>query len=160
TGIAQDHGLDFVELVDYQGTLISSAQYPARVGYKEEWVTQVADWHEVPAFLRKEELPDGFDLSLTVVRALPVEKKNLYVIGGKRMDGRFLASLVLPSGMRGLLYRNLDQIFPSAQLIDATDTLENPERLEPLINQIRKASQPAVNTMNWTGNAADAETFH
>jgi len=159
-GIAQDHGLDFVELVDYQGTLISSAQYPARVGYKEEWVTQVADWHEVPAFLRKEELPDGFDLSLTVVRALPVEKKNLYVIGGKRMDRRFLASLVLPSGMRALLYRNLDQNFSATQLIDANDTLQTPERLEPLINQIRKASQPAVNTMNWTGNAADAETFH
>jgi signal transduction histidine kinase len=159
-GIAQDHGLDFVELVDYQGTLISSAQYPARVGYKEDWVTQVADWHEVQPFLRKEELPDGFDLSLTVVRALPVEKKNLYVIGGKRMDRRFLASLVLPSGMRALLYRNLDQNFSASQLIDASDTLQSPERLEPLINQIRKASQPAVKTMDWTGNAADAETFH
>ncbi|HLK03976.1 MAG TPA: ATP-binding protein [Candidatus Acidoferrum sp.] len=159
-GIAQDHGLDFVELVDYQGTLISSAQYPARVGYKEDWVTQVNDWHEVPPFLRKEELPDGFDLSLTVVRALPVEKKNLYVIGGKRMDRRFLASLVLPAGMRALLYRNLDPNFSAAQLIDATDAPQNADRFEPLINQIRKASQPAVKTMDWTGNAADAEAFH
>ncbi|GAC1659699.1 MAG: hypothetical protein NVS9B12_13450 [Vulcanimicrobiaceae bacterium] len=159
-GIAQDHGLDFVELVDYQGTLISSAQYPARVGYKEDWVTQVADWHEVAPFLRKEELPDGFDLSLTVVRALPVEKKNLYVIGGKRMDRRFLASLVLPAGMRALLYRNLEQNFSAAQLVDASDTLQNGERLEPLINQIRKASQPAVKTVDWTGSAVDAETCH
>src|SRR2546430_625575 len=115
SGIAQDHGLDFVELVDYQGTLISSAQYPARVGYKEDWVTQVSDWHEVAPFLRKEELPDGFDLSLTVVRALPVEKKNLYIIGGKKMDKRFLASLVLPAGKGpAALPKLYAEFFPAA----------------------------------------------
>jgi len=160
SGIAQDHGLDFVELVDYQGTLISSAQYPARVGYKEEWVTQVSDWHEVAPFLRKEELPDGFDLSLTAVRALPVEKKNLYIIGGKKMDKRFLASLVLPAGMRALLYRNLEPNFSAAQLVDSNDTLQNPERLEPLINEIHKSAKPIIKTVDWNGNAADAETFH
>ena len=160
TGIAQDHGLDFVEIINFQGTLISSAQYPARVGYKEDWVTQVSDWREVPPFLRKEELPDGSDLSLTVVRTIAVEKKNLYIVGGKRMDRGFLASLVLPAGMRALLYRNLDPNFSASEIIDANDTLQNPERLEPLINQIRKQSQPLVETVNWTGNAADAETFH
>jgi len=160
SGIAQDHGLDFVELVDYQGTLISSAQYPARVGYKEDWVTQVSDWHEVAPFLRKEELPDGFDLSLTAVRALPVEKKNLYIIGGKKMDKRFLASLVLPAGMRALLYRNLEPNFSAAQLVDSNDTLQNPERLEPLINEIHKSAKPIIKTVDWNGNAADAETFH
>ena len=160
TGIAQDHGLDFVELVDYQGTLISSAQYPARVGYKEDWVTQVADWHEVAPFLRREELPDGSDLSLTAVRAISVEKKNLYIVGGKRMDRKLLASLVLPAGMRALLYRNLDQNFSPAQLIDANDTLQNPERFEALINQVRKQTQRVVKTVDWTGDAVDAETFH
>ena len=159
-GIAQDHGLDFVEIVNYQGTLISSAQYPARVGYKEDWVTQVKDWREVGPFLRKEELPDGFDLSLTVVRALPVAEKNLYIIGGKKMDRRLLASLVLPAGMRALLYRNLDPNFSTAQLIDSNDTLQNPERFESLINQVRKQPQPLVKTVDWTGDAVDAETFH
>jgi len=159
-GIAQDHGLDFVEIVNYQGTLISSAQYPARVGYKEDWVTQVKDWREVGPFLRKEELPDGFDLSLTVVRALPVAEKNLYIIGGKKMDRRLLASLVLPAGMRALLYRNLDPNFSAAQLIDSNDTLQNPERFESLINQVRKQPQPLVKTVDWTGDAVDAETFH
>jgi two-component system, NtrC family, nitrogen regulation sensor histidine kinase NtrY len=160
TGIAQDHGLDFVEIINFQGTLISSSQYPARAGYKEDWVTQVADWHEVSAFLRKEETADGFDLSLSVVRSYPVEKKNLYIVGGKRMDRRLLASLVLPAGMRALLYRNLEQNFSPAQLVDATDTLQNPERFESLINQVRKQTQPVVNTVDWTGDAADAETFH
>jgi len=160
TGIAQDHGLDFVEIINFQGTLISSAQYPARAGYKEDWVTQVSDWHDVPAFLRKEETADGSDLSLSVVRSYPVEKKNLYIVGGKRMDRRLLASLVLPSGMRALLYRNLEQNFSPTQLVDASDTLQNPERFESLINQVRNQSQPVVKTVDWTGDAADAETFH
>jgi signal transduction histidine kinase len=159
-GIAQDHGLDFVEIINFQGTLISSAQYPARAGYKEDWVTQVSDWHDVPAFLRKEETADGFDLSLSVVRSYPVEKKNLYIVGGKRMDRRLLASLVLPAGMRALLYRNLEQNFSPAQLVDASDTLQNPERFESLINQVRNQTQPVVKTVDWTGDAMDAETFH
>ena len=159
-GIAQDHGLDFVEIVSFQGTLISSSQYPARVGYKEDWVTQVKDWHAIGPFLHKEELPDGSDLSLTVVRALPVADKNLYFVVGKRLDRHFLASLVLPAGMRALLYRNLDPNFSAAQLIDSNDTLQNPERFEPLIDQIRTQTQPFVKTMDWSGDAADAETFH
>src|SRR5712664_3952669 len=43
-GVSQDHGLDFVEFVNSDGTLISSAQYPARVGYKNDWVTATPDW--------------------------------------------------------------------------------------------------------------------
>src|SRR5271166_3076768 len=70
TGAAQDHGLDFVEFVNADGTLISSAQYPARVGYKSDWVTATKDWKDSKAFLKKEELPDSVALSLTVVRTL------------------------------------------------------------------------------------------
>ena len=51
-----------------------------------------------------EELPDGVALSLSVVRMLPVGAKNFYIIGGRRLDQNFLASLVLPAGMRTLLY--------------------------------------------------------
>src|SRR6266705_4310720 len=59
TGSAQEHGLDYVECVNYDGVLISSAQFPARIGAKNDWVTSGNDWNENPAFLRKEELPDG-----------------------------------------------------------------------------------------------------
>jgi nitrogen fixation/metabolism regulation signal transduction histidine kinase len=62
--------------------------------------------------------------------------------------------------MRALLYRNLEQNFSPAQLVDASDTLQNPERFESLINQVRNQSQPVVKTVDWTGDAADAETFH
>src|SRR5258707_6773179 len=52
-GAAQEHGLNFMEFVIADGTLISSAQYPARVGYKETWVTNGKDWNGTEAFLRR-----------------------------------------------------------------------------------------------------------
>src|ERR1700756_1979076 len=86
-GVAQDHGMDFVELVNWDGTIISSAQYPARVGYKNDWVTATKDWRGTPAFLKREELPDGVALSLTAVRTVSGgNDKNLYIIGGRRLD--------------------------------------------------------------------------
>src|SRR3974377_142447 len=133
TGEAQAHNLEFVEFVNSDGVLISSAQYPARGGYKNEWVIATKNWDETPAFLRKEELPDGTALSLTAVRTQSVGDKVLYVIGGRRLDQNFLASLVLPTGMRALLYRNLDANFVPAALTDVSGAVQQADRFEPLI---------------------------
>ena len=163
-GSAQDHNLDFVQFVNSDGTLISSAQYPARVGYKDEWVTARKDWNDTPAFLRKEELPDGVELSLTVVRALPVGDKTLYIVGGRRVDQHFLASLALPEGMRALLYRNLEPNFASTALTDKDGAVAQADRFQPLIERVQKQSraqsEPLVQRIDWTSNAAESETFN
>ena len=160
TGAAQDQGLNFVEFVMYDGTLISSAHYPARVGYKNEWVTATKDWHDSATFLKREELSDGVALSLTAVRAAPVVEKPFYIIGGRRLDQTFLTSLVLPEGMRALLYRNLEQSFDSALLTDAAGEANHPERFAPIIERIQKQMQPLVQTIEWTSDPASAEMFH
>jgi two-component system nitrogen regulation sensor histidine kinase NtrY len=161
TGAAQDHGLDFVQFVNSDGTLISSAQYPSRVGYKNDWVASNKNWRDSHAFLNKEELPDGVALSLTVVRALPVGDKNFYIIGGRRLDQNFLASLVLPAGIRTLLYQNLAPGFAPTELSDAGGAVQNAERYAPLIEQSQKQPQrQVVGTINWDTDAASAETFH
>jgi signal transduction histidine kinase len=160
TGAAQDHGLDFVEFVNSDGTVISSAQYPARVGYKNDWVTAAKNWRESAAFLKKEDLPDGVALSLTVVRTLPVGEKNLYIIGGRRLDEKFLGSLVVPAGIRALLYRNLEPGFVSTALTHAGGPVQQAERFQPLIEEIQRDPQPVVRTIDWSADAADAETFH
>lgn len=160
-GAAQDHGLDFVEFVNWDGTIISSAQYPARVGYKNDWVTATKDWEDTPAFLKREELPDGVALSVTVVRTISGgNDKKLYVIGGRRLDQNFLASLVLPAGMRALLYLNLEPGFVSSALSDINGPVEQPERLQPLIEQIQRQPQSLVRTINWTRDVSSAEAFH
>ena len=160
TGAAQEQGLDFVEFVTSDGTLISSAQYRARVGYKEELVTATKDWRESHAFLRREELPDGVALSLIAVRTSPVVEKPFYIIGGRRLDQNFLSSLVLPEGMRALLYRNLETEFNSASLTDGAGEVSFADRFQPVIEKIQKQPAPLVETIEWTQDPASAEMFH
>src|SRR5438874_988542 len=159
-GAAQDHGLDFVELVNYDAMLISSAQYPSRVGYKNEWVTEKSDWSDSLAFLKKEELPTEVQLSLCSVRTQPNAPKPFYIIGGRRLDKNFLASLVLPTGMRALIYTNLDPSFAAASLLGDKIDADQAERFAPLVEQLQKQPQPVVRTIEWTRDPADAETFH
>jgi two-component system nitrogen regulation sensor histidine kinase NtrY len=162
TGAAQDHQLDFVELAASDGTVISSAQAPSHVGTKLEWLTATKDWNATPAFLKKEELPDGSALSLSAVRSLSGgNNKNLYIIGGRRLDQNFLSTLVLPSGMRALLYLNLDPGFSGGSLLSAgKDAVSQPERLQPLIEDVRRQPQTVTETISWGSDAASAETFH
>ena len=161
-GAAQTHNLDFVEFVNSDGTLVSSAQYPARVGYKNDWVTATKNWDGSNAFLKREELPDGVALSLTAVRTYAVGDKTIYIIGGRRLDQNFLASLVLPTGMRALLYRNLDPNFVPTSLTDASGAVPQADQFQPLMEQMQKQSQPEMveKTIQWTGDPASAETFH
>lgn len=160
TGAAQDHGLDFVQFINSDGTVISSAQYPSRVGYKNDWVAN-KNWRDSHAFLSKEELPDGVALALSVVRTLPVGDKNFYIIGGRRLDQNFLASLVLPGGMRTLLYQNLEPGFAPAELTGANGVAPHADRYLPLIERSQKQPQkPVSGTIDWTADAASAEAFH
>ncbi len=161
TGAAQDHGLDFVQFINTDGTLISSAQYPSRVGYKNDWILSNKNWRESGAFLNKEELPDGVALSLSVVRTLPVGDKNFYIVGGRRLDQNFLASLVLPVGMRTLLYQNLNPGFVPTELTDTGGAVSQPQRYAHLIEQTQNQPQkPAIGAINWTADPASAEAFH
>jgi two-component system, NtrC family, nitrogen regulation sensor histidine kinase NtrY len=161
-GAAQTHNLDFVEFVNADGALISSAQYPARVGYKNDWVTASKNWDNTGAFLKREELPDGSALSLTAVRTQTVGEKVVYIIGGRRLDQNFLASLVLPTGMRALLYRNLDPNFVPTSLTDANGPVQQADQFQALIEQFQKQAQPemVVKTIQWSSDPASAETFH
>jgi signal transduction histidine kinase len=159
-GAAQEHGLNFMEFVIADGTLISSAQYPARVGYKETWVTSGKDWNGTEAFLRREELPNEVAVALTAVRTQPNVTQPFYAIGGRRLDQNFLASLVAPAGMRTLLYLNLDPSFVPSDITSATGTVDQPERFAPIIEKIQNQPSPLVQTIQWNENAASAEVFH
>ena len=80
--LARTHGLDLLELVVPDGAIVSSAEWPARFGYKEEWLTQHRDWASRGPFLKREELPDGFTISLLAVGTATYGDRVLYVAGG------------------------------------------------------------------------------
>src|SRR6185436_1863286 len=59
SGLAQQQSLDLLSIAGPDTGLISSAHWPARFGYKEEWLAKPQEAQPAPAFLKREELADG-----------------------------------------------------------------------------------------------------
>jgi signal transduction histidine kinase len=158
TALAKAHGLDLLELVAGDGAIVSSAQWPARFGYKEAWLLAPVNWRAQPAFLKSEDLAEESVLALEAVRVPARGDSRLYIVAGRRLDETFLASLVLPSGMRALLYRSPGPVFSAHALSGASAA--DAQRLEPLIEQVLRQNTVATSEIQWTADAASAETFH
>jgi signal transduction histidine kinase len=126
--LAQEQSLDFLELVGPDGAIISSAEWPARFGYKEDWLAQPVDWKAQGVFLKKEELADGAALGLITVRVVKAGDKTLYVAGGQRLDKDFLDSLPVTDGLRLQIYRNFEP-------------RENPGPAATLVEDVRRESR-------------------
>ena len=175
-GLAAAHQLDFLELIAGDGTIISSAQWPARFGYKEQWVIAPIDWAAQGAFLKREDLADRVALGLMAVRVVTVGETRLYIVGGSRLDRDFLGSLVLPAGMRALLYREAApepgqgprtessptavSVTADARLVDAKGPFPWPNKLLPLIQHVERDPVETSATITWTSDPASAEVFH
>jgi two-component system, NtrC family, nitrogen regulation sensor histidine kinase NtrY len=136
--MASAQGLELLELVSGDGTIISSAEWPARFLYKEDWLTPTDT-----AVLRREELPGGMTLALSAVRVVNAGDRRLYVIGGQQLDEKLLSTVVLPKGMRVLLWRDLGG--------------NDLPGLGPLIERVKATKQEQTATI---GSGAAAETFH
>src|SRR6202040_2547732 len=160
-GIAQSQQLDFMDIVADDGTLISSSEWPARFGYKIDWVSGEPDWNSKGAFLGRVEMPDAVDLGLLAVRSVRVGDKRLFLIGGQRLDQKFLGTLVLPEGMRTLLYRNLEPGFVPAELTDPHGPASQSELFSPMIADVQKNRRELQRTIS-SGVAphTKSETFN
>jgi signal transduction histidine kinase len=163
--MSENYQLDFLELVDKRGIIISSAQWPAKFGYPDNAFENLAASAEQPAFLKQEELQDSTALGLFAVRASRVGERPVYVIGGRRLDKGFLAALNLSADMRTLLYQNRGEHFIPELLIDpgnnATTGGRRPaEKLAPLIEAVRQSNQEMTSVVHWSADQADDEVFH
>jgi signal transduction histidine kinase len=159
-GVSRAHQLDILDFAANDGSIISSSEWSARFGYKLSWVTQPEDWAARGSFLTKVETPEGPTLALMSVATVRVGDNNLYVAGGQRLGKEFLASLVLPAGMRALLYLNLAPSYQPVNLLDSTGPANDAERFAPILE--REQQQPGQQTakINWTSDPASAEIFH
>jgi two-component system, NtrC family, nitrogen regulation sensor histidine kinase NtrY len=163
--MAENYQLDFLELVDKRGIIISSAQWPAKFGYPDSAFESPAASAEQPFFLKQEELQDSTALGLFAVRASRVGERPVYVIGGRRLDKTFLAGLNQSADMRTLLYQNRGEHFISEQLIDpgtyaATVAARPADKLAPLIEAVRRSNQEMTSLVHWSADQADDEVFH
>ncbi len=159
-GVSQSHQLDFLDFVGNDGSIISSQESPARFGYKMDWVTQPQDWATRGAFLMKMDTQEGPQLGLISVSTVRVGDRNLYVVGGERLDQKFLSSLVLPAGTRALLYLNLDPEFQSANLLNEKGPAPDADRLAALVQREQKGPSPQSERIVWSVYPVDAEEFH
>jgi signal transduction histidine kinase len=145
--MAAAQGLDFVDLVAEDGTIISSAEWPARFGYRHRWAT--AQRRGTGAFLQAVELPRETALGLVAVRQVPSGSRTLYIAGGRRLDQQFLRALSLPDGVRAFLYRNVEPEVSRQQLIDASGQAPPAAQLDPLIARVRQTGQERAETIAW-----------
>jgi signal transduction histidine kinase len=159
-GVSQSHQLDFLDFVGTDGAIISSNEWPARFGYKMDWLTQPQDWSALGSFLAKVDTQDGPALGLMAVSTVRVGDRDLFILGGERLGKDFLNSLVLPPGMRALLYLDLDRDFQSTNLVDASGPVVDGERLATFIEREREVPREQSFKISWTPDRASLEAFH
>jgi signal transduction histidine kinase len=164
--MAESHQLDFLEFLDGRGTIISSAQWPAKFGYPETAFESLTAASGQSAFLKREELQDSSALGLFAVQATGVSEHPVYVIGGRRLDKNFLSALDLPADMRVLLYQNRSDHFSSDSLLDPSvpgpgpDAARPADKLAPLIESVRQHNQEMTGIAAWSSDQGDEEVFH
>jgi two-component system, NtrC family, nitrogen regulation sensor histidine kinase NtrY len=161
--LAGQQQLDFLELVDHSGIILSSAQWQAKFGYPETAISETttsASAAPAGAFLKREELPDRPTLGLFAVRAARVGEQPVYVIGGERLDQGFLSTLDIPTGTRVLLYQNLDAKWNPKSLLDLNGPAAGVDKIAPLVARVRDTLQESQGVIHWTSDSADAEVFH
>ncbi len=162
--LADSHQLDFLEIIDGQGTIVSSAQWPVKFGYPEPAFESLSTSNDQSPFLKLEELQDSTALGFFAARAVHVGERSVYAVGGRRLDKNFLLALDLPADTRALLYQNRGDHFSADLLLDptgsATDSEHPAEKFAPLIEAVRKYDEEISGVVDWTSDRADEEVFH
>ena len=163
--MADSHQLDFLEFLDWQGKIVSSAQWPTKFGYVDNRIESLSTSGEPGPFLQLEDLQDSTALGLFAVRAVHVGEHPVYVVGGRRLDKDFLSALDLPPDMRVLLYQNRGDHFSSELLIapagaSAADATHPAEKFAALVEASAKYNQEISGIVKWSAKAEDDEVFH
>jgi signal transduction histidine kinase len=161
--LAESYQLDFLELLDSRGTIVSSAQSPAKFGYPDPAFQVLSGSSQKQAFLKLEQLQDASVLGLFTVRTSHDENHPLYIVGGRRLDKRFLLALNVAPEMSVLLYQNQDVTFSPDLLIDAQSSPANKnrpaERIRPVVDAVRHSNEEMSGLVHWSSDPADEEVF-
>ena len=150
-GAAED--VAFFDVVQPDLTILSSAHWPARFGYKNDWEISAEDWKPAGgAFFARIPLPDGSSV-VALVAVRPTPDGKALVAGGRLVDAAFLKSLGDAPGMRALLW------LPPGEVVDAQGGNADITKLAGLVNEARGKDAEATGTVQWTAARSSAEAF-
>jgi two-component system, NtrC family, nitrogen regulation sensor histidine kinase NtrY len=153
--LAQEYQLDYLELVQSNGSIVSSAQWPAHFGYKEPAIASAGQ----PSFL-KEEISDNErpEAGLFAVRAVPGAESALYIVAGEKLGSAFLSNLSAPVGSTVYLYRNSSPAFSANNLMGSGGGAINAMGYQDVIDRARSTglqTNPPVATKDQDGESFD-----
>ena len=154
--LAAEHDLEILDLVLDDGSIVSSAAWRGRFGYRHPWAA-TAGVDRTTAFLQIDELPSGTTVALMALRVVQVGSHSLFIAGGRSVQRELLAGLDLPPGTRAFIYRDLTPGFEAGQLVAAGDPPSDMRAVEALVMRVRTSRRPESETVDRSG---DAETLH
>jgi len=163
--LADSRQLDYLEILDTHGSIISSAQWATKFGYPDTSFSILTGADRQSAFLKLEELQDSTALGLFAVRTVMVGDHALYVVGGRRLDRHFLSGLDLPPDMRVMVYENRSDRFSPGFLLDPNSAggkaeSRPREKLAALVNSVRQYGSEMSGIVEWPSDGGDEEVFH
>ena len=148
--------LDFLDLLGPDGSIISSAHWPARFGYKQRWFLEQSGDIPQQTFLRQVETAQGSVLAILGIRTVSARGLTFYVLGGRRLDAALLQSLTTPAGMRVLIYSSPMQ--GTGTFLSSTQENVDTAPLVPLVQQALDTRHDSSATIDW-GDGRQ-EVFH
>lgn len=145
---AETLGLDFVEILKPDHSIISSAHWQARYGYPNNWLISHLE-PQKSAFLTRVPTPEGDAVALATIRTAG----PILILAADRLDKDFLSSLSAGPGMRALLWLNENEV------ISAQGKVENPKLLLTLATQATTSRESVSGTIHWSNEYRDKEAF-
>jgi two-component system nitrogen regulation sensor histidine kinase NtrY len=148
---ADSLGLNFLDIVRADGTVLSSAHWQARYGYRNNWLIPARDFGARQAILTRVPTPEGDVVAMAVVRATTAGS-GVYAMGGQRLDKAFLSSLTAP-GVRAILWLGATEVY------DAAGPLGDAGKLAPLAARVSRERKPVSEVIQWTEDRASREAL-
>jgi two-component system, NtrC family, nitrogen regulation sensor histidine kinase NtrY len=153
TPLAQAYHLDDLEIVSHEGNIISSAQWPARFGYKEPVISAVGR----AAFLKNEDMPDGSSqIGFFAVRAVAGSSPPLYLVGGNQLSGDFLREFAGYPGTQIFLYRDLTASFNVDNFTSLAPLPAGAAQFGPLVDRARSTGKNVPSIVYLTRRREDS----
>ena len=151
--LAREYQMDDLELVAHDGSIISSAQWPARFGYNEPAVHSAGR----PAFLKQEDLPDGTsEVGIFAVRAVENSNPPMYVVGGRNLNANTLRDFPVSAGTQVFLYRNLSAGFSPDNFAVTPQLAGVTQAYQQIVDQARTTNRNAEAVVYLTQHREDS----